>query len=88
MALVDPAATTQALETEAETAAATDDGQRAWVIRDSLPKLGPGDAARLRDRLTGIRRRPGAAPTSQAAELASRFGGMGLGAAMPEPPLA
>ena len=88
MALVDRAATTAALETEAEIAATTDDGQRAWVIRDSLPKLGPEDANRLRDRLTGIRRRPGAPPTSQAAELADRFAGMGLGGAMPEPPLA
>jgi len=88
MALLDRAATTASLETEAETAAVTDDGQRAWVIRDSLPKLGPEDAARLRDRLTGIRRRPGAPPTSHAAELADHFAGMGLGAAMPEPPLA
>ena len=88
MAIVDLAATTAALETEAETATTTDDGQRAWVIRDSLTKLEPGDAARLRDRLAGIRRRPGAPPTSQAAALADRFAGMGLGATMPEPPLA
>jgi 3-methyladenine DNA glycosylase AlkD len=88
MALVDRVATTIALEAEAETAATTDDGQRAWVIRDSLSKLEPEAAARLRDRLAGIRRRPGAAATSQAAELAGRFAGMGLGAAMPEPPLA
>jgi 3-methyladenine DNA glycosylase AlkD len=88
MALVDRAATTAALETEAEVAATTDDGQRAWVIRDSLSKLQLEDATRLRDRLAGIRRRPGAPPTSHAAELAVRFAGMGLGAAMPEPPLA
>lgn len=88
MIIVDSAATAAALEAEAETAAATDDGQRAWVIRDSLAKVAPADAARLRDRLAGIRRRPGAPPTSRAAELAGRFAGMGLGAAMPEPPLA
>ncbi|HYN68680.1 MAG TPA: DNA alkylation repair protein [Candidatus Eisenbacteria bacterium] len=88
MTLVDRSATAAALDAEAGTAAATDDGQRAWVIRDSLAKLDPGDAARLRDRLAGIRRRPGAPPTSRAAELAGRFAGMGLGAAMPEPPLA
>ncbi|MEZ0239754.1 MAG: DNA alkylation repair protein [Chloroflexota bacterium] len=87
MTLVDPGATTAALAAETETAAATDDGQRAWVIRDSLAKLDPGDASRLRDRLAGIRRRPGAGPTSQAADLADRFAGMGLGATMPEPPL-
>jgi 3-methyladenine DNA glycosylase AlkD len=88
MTLVDRVATTIALEAEAEIATTTDDGQRAWVIRDSLSKLEPEAAARLRDRLAGIRRRPGAAATSQAAELAGRFAGMGLGAAMPEPPLA
>jgi 3-methyladenine DNA glycosylase AlkD len=88
MALVDRNATTAALETEAEIAVTTNDGQRAWVIRDSLAKLPPDEAARLRDRLAGIRRRPGAGPTSEAAALANRFAGMGLGGAMPEPPLA
>ena len=88
MTLIDPTATTAALEAEAGTAAATDDGQRAWVIRDTLAKLDPDDAARLRNRLAGIRRRPGAPPTSRASELADRFSGMGLGATMPEPPLA
>jgi 3-methyladenine DNA glycosylase AlkD len=88
MAIVDLAATTAALEREAETAAATDDGHRAWVVRDSLSKLEPADAARLRDRLAKVRRRPGAPATSAASELAARFAGMGLGRRMPEPPLA
>jgi len=87
MAIVDRAATTAALEREAATAAERDDGNRAWVIRDSLSKLDPGDAARIRDRLAKVRRRAGAAPTSQASELAGRFAGMGLGRRMPEPPL-
>ena len=88
MALVDPDATTRALAAEAETAAATADGHRAWVIRDALPKLAPADAAALRARLDGIRRKPNAPSTSKAAELAARFEGMGLGRRMPDPPLA
>jgi 3-methyladenine DNA glycosylase AlkD len=87
LVLVDRAATTAALDAEAATAAATADGHRAWVVRDALPKLDPADAARIRDRLPGIRRRPGAPSTSRAAELAERFAGMGLGRPMPEPPL-
>ena len=87
MAIVDVAATTAALERETTVAAAQGDGNRAWVIRDSLSKLEPSDAARLRERLAKVRRRAGAAPTSQAAELATRFAEMGLGRRMPEPPL-
>jgi 3-methyladenine DNA glycosylase AlkD len=87
MTLVDLPATTAALEAEATTAASTTDGHRAWVVRDALVKLDPDVAARIRERLDGIRRRPGAPSTSPAAELAGRFGGMGLGRAMPEPPL-
>lgn len=87
MAMVDLAATTAALEREATRAAATDDGHRAWVVRDSLAKLDLDDATRLRDTLSGVRRRAGAPPTSQASELASRFSDMGLGRPMPEPPL-
>ena len=87
IALVDLPATTAALEHEATLAAATDDGHRAWVIRDSASKLAPADAARLKELLTGIRRRAGAPSTSTAAELAQRFAGMGIGRPMPEPPL-
>jgi 3-methyladenine DNA glycosylase AlkD len=87
MTVVDLAATTRALADEAETAAATDDGHRAWVIRDALSKLARDDAAAIRARLDGIRRRPNAPSTSKASELAARFGGMGLGRRMPEPPL-
>jgi 3-methyladenine DNA glycosylase AlkD len=87
MTVVDRDATTRALAAEAEIAATTDDGQRAWVIRDALPQLAPADATALRARLDRIRRRPNAPSTSRAAELASRFAGMGLGRPMPEPPL-
>ncbi len=87
MLLVDRNATVRALEAEAQRAAETDDGHRAWVVRDVLPKLDPGLADPIRAALAGIRRRPGALTTSTAAELATRFAGMGLGRTMPEPPL-
>jgi 3-methyladenine DNA glycosylase AlkD len=87
LTLVDLPATTAALDGEATIAADTADGNRAWVIRDALPKLAPADAERIRARLDGVRRRPGGPSTSRAAYLAERFAGMGLGRPMPEPPL-
>ena len=88
MARVDAAATTDALDLEATTAAREGDGHRAWVIRDVLAKLDPDRAQVLRERLAGIRRSATAPSTSTAAELATRFAAMGLGRQMPEPPLA
>ena len=88
MLLVDPEAAIRALEEEAARAADNGDGHRAWVVRDVIPKLDPDRAEAIRVALAGIRRRPGAPSTSAAAELAGRFAGMGLGRAMPEPPLA
>jgi 3-methyladenine DNA glycosylase AlkD len=87
MTVVDLDATTAALDDQAGVARANGDGNRAWVIRDAVPKLRTEDAARLRGQLDGIRRRAGAAATSEAAALASRFAAMGLGRSMPEPPL-
>jgi 3-methyladenine DNA glycosylase AlkD len=87
MLMIDRDATIGALEAEAKRATETDDGNRAWVVRDVLPKLDPDRAATIRAALAGIRRRPGAPSTSDAAELAGRFAGMGLGRTMPEPPL-
>jgi 3-methyladenine DNA glycosylase AlkD len=86
-AAVDRSATTTFLDAESETAAATGDGHRAWVIRDALSKLGPQDADRIRARLEGIRRRSDAPSTSRAAEIAARFDNGLLGRPMPEPPL-
>jgi 3-methyladenine DNA glycosylase AlkD len=88
MAAVDRSATTAFLAAEADLAADTADGHRAWVVRDALPKLDSADAERIRARLAGIRRHPGAAATSRAAETATRFGAGLLGRPMPEPPLA
>ena len=87
LVLVDPAAVTLFCESEAERAAEAGDGHRAWVIRDVLPKLDAGRAATIRSRLDGIRRRPGAAATSEAAQAAERFGQGFLGRPQPEPPL-
>lgn len=87
MASIDRPATSAALAREAERAAREADGHRAWVVRDSLAKLDPGTADGLRALLAGIRRRPAAPSTSDAAALAQRFGAVGLGRRMPEPPL-
>ena len=87
LVVIDPDAVTAFARQEAETAHATADGHRAWVIRDTLPKLDAAIAAELRARLDGIRRRPGAPSTSRAAVTAAQFAGMGLGREMPEPPL-
>ena len=75
---VDPHLVTSFLEREAAEAARTDDGHRAWVIRDTLAKLPPATAARLRDMLASVRRRPGAPSTSRAASAAADFLSLGL----------
>lgn len=87
LAQIDPERTTAALQAQADLAVSTDDGHRAWVIRDTLAKLDPIEADALRDRLAGIRRRPGAPATSKAAEMTARFGGLPDPAHHPEPPL-
>ncbi len=84
LAELDPTATTRFLEAEAETARATDDGHRAWVIRDSVSKLPAATAASLRSSLDGIRRRPGAPATSRAAATAAAFLAAGSGS-LPAP---
>ena len=87
LAAVDAGATTAALRAETDTAVATGDGHRAWVVRDALGKLDPGDAAELRARLAGVRKRPGAPSTSAASATAAHFGALPDPAAHPEPPL-
>jgi 3-methyladenine DNA glycosylase AlkD len=88
MTVVDRSATSAFLDAESERAATANDGHRAWVIRDTLAKLDPVDADRIRDRLAGIRRHAASPSTSRAAETASRFGAALLGRSMAEPPLA
>lgn len=88
LAQVDREATTDALRRQADIAAETDDGHRAWVIRDAVAKLEASDAEDLRGRLAGIRKRPGAPSTSSAAAVAAGFGGLPDPRDHPEPPLA
>ena len=83
----DQEATTKALRRQTDLAAQQDDGHRAWVVRDSLAKLAPGDADELRSRLAGIRKRSGAPSTSPAASTAARFGDLPDPINHPEPPL-
>jgi 3-methyladenine DNA glycosylase AlkD len=85
--LVDAAAVADFVVAEASTAKATEDGHRAWVIRDTLIKLPPEMATETRSQLDGIRRRSGVPSTSRAAETAARFADLSLGATPSEPPL-
>ncbi len=87
MTVVDRDATEAALRDQTARAARDGDGHRAWVIRDTLAKLDPATATDLRDQLAGIRKRPGAPATSDAAETAARFGGLPDPTSLPEPPL-
>ncbi len=88
LTLVDPTAVGRFCAAEADRAARTGDGYRAWVVRDALSKLEPGLAARLRARLTGIRRPVGRPATSNAALAARRFlGGIPGAAELAEAPL-
>ena len=87
LAEVDPDATIAALTAETETAAAQRDGHRAWVIRDALSKLPASDAARLSERLRGVRRSADTPSTSEAAAIGARFGELPDPRNHPEPPL-
>jgi 3-methyladenine DNA glycosylase AlkD len=87
LTLVDRDAVAAFCRLEAERAASTSDGNRAWVVRDALAKLEPEEAERIRSRLDGVRRKPGASSTSTASAAAATFGGDMLGRPMPEPPL-
>ncbi len=73
LAAIDLAGVTGFCWSEAERAAATADGDRAWVVRDTLAKLAPADAAEIRALLAGVRRRAGAANTSSASATAAAF---------------
>lgn len=73
LALADRGAVADFLDREAERAAATGDGQRAWVIRDALLAIDADRAARTRARLAGVRRRSGGPSTSEASAIAAAF---------------
>lgn len=76
---VDAPAAIAFVEREAATAAASNDGHRAWVVRDTFGKLPPETVARLRAQLADVRRRPGSPSTSRAATTAADFLGLGVG---------
>ncbi len=75
LTIVDADAVLAFVERQADLAAATDDGYRAWVLRDVLVKLPSEPAAAIRTRLDGVRRRAGRPSTSRAAATAARFNG-------------
>jgi len=73
LARVDPAPVAAFCRAQARDAAATGDGHRAWVIRDTLTKLPAADRDAIRSTLAGVRRTPGAPSTSVAASAAAAF---------------
>ena len=78
LAEVDLAQTVAFLRREALVAAETDDGHRAWVVRDTLSKLPAPAAQELRAVVDGVRRRPDAPSTSRASATAADFLSLGL----------
>lgn len=87
LARLDGPATSAFLAAETEQAARAADGHRAWVIRDTLPRLAPAVAAELRDRLDGIRARSGEPATSLASRTRAAFAGLGLDVPPAERPI-
>jgi hypothetical protein len=75
---VDPRGVRELLREEAADAARTNDGHRAWVLRDALtaPSVEPHFAAEIRARLEGVRRQPGQGSTSPASKVAAGFAGL------------
>ena len=87
LTIVDLPATVAFLREESATARRTGDGNRAWVIRDTLGKVPAPVAAELKAAIEGIRRRPSAASTSRAAETAAAFAGLGVSVPPAERPI-
>ncbi|HEU4673024.1 MAG TPA: DNA alkylation repair protein [Candidatus Limnocylindrales bacterium] len=77
LVLVDVGAVVAFVTAESQRAVRDDDGHRAWVLRDTVGKLPPPTADAIRGRLDGIRKRPGAPSTSEAAAIAAAFVGAG-----------
>ena len=87
MTLIDLPATVAFLRAEASRAAATADGHRAWVIRDTFEKLPAPVTAALGAALGRIRKQPGAPSTSRASATAADFLGLGVGVPPAERPI-
>jgi 3-methyladenine DNA glycosylase AlkD len=75
LVVIDREAVLAFVSRQSNIAASTRDGNRAWVVRDTLPKLGTEDSGRIRAELDGIRRRSADPPTSRAAATVARFAG-------------
>jgi len=77
---VDPRGVDELLESEARRASETNDGNRAWVIRDAMKEqrtpVPQPVQARIRALLAGVRRAAGNQSTSEAALIAGRFVGL------------
>lgn len=75
---VDPTGVRELIRDEAAAARTTGDGNRAWALRDALtaPSIEPQFAAEIRERLDGIRRRPGEPSSSSAATVVAGFKGI------------
>ena len=75
---VDQAGVANLLRDEATVARKTDDGHRAWVLRDALtwPATDPLVARDVRAELEGVRRRAGDPSTSSASAVAGAFVGL------------
>jgi len=86
LVLVDRSAVAGFCIREGEIAGRTDDGHRAWVLRDVLVKLPASDRSIVTASLAGVRRRASAPSTSEAAAQARRFGALLPPAAPTKPP--
>jgi 3-methyladenine DNA glycosylase AlkD len=70
---VDPDGVRRLLRGEAEVAARTSDGNRAWVIRDALAGQPAELATEIRELLAGVRRQHAARSTSPASAIVEAF---------------
>jgi 3-methyladenine DNA glycosylase AlkD len=73
LAAIDPEAVVAFVERETATARKTNDGNRAWVLRDTLAKLPKETAATLRPQLDGLRRRA-ASPAASSTKRSTKAG--------------
>ena len=84
LAKVDPEPVAAFCADQAARAAATQDGHRAWVLRDATAKLPAADAMAVRAALLDIHRVAGTPSTSVAAATAAAFASAGHGRPPPE----
>ena len=86
LALVDRPAVGAFCRREATRAAGSDDGHRAWVLRDAAAKLDRTDADAVNATLAGIRRHADRPSTSEAAAAAALFTDLAASDDLPDLP--